>query len=74
MLKRVGFVGRHYVGCTGELKERLRAHNAGELPHTGKFRPWSLHGYIAFSDPEKADKFEMYLKSGAGRAFAKRHF
>jgi hypothetical protein len=30
--------------------------------------------YLAFSDYEKADKFEAYLKSGSGRAFAKRHF
>ncbi len=63
-----------YVGKTADLKERPRRHNAGESVHTWKFRPWKLKGYIAFPDHAKADKFELYLKSGSGRAFAKRHF
>ena len=30
----------HYVGFTQDLSERLAKHNAGEVPHTSKFRPW----------------------------------
>jgi hypothetical protein len=29
---------------------------------------------IRFADPRVAARFERYLKSGSGRAFAKRHF
>ena len=29
---------------------------------------------MAFSDEKRAIRFERYLKSGSGRAFAKRHF
>ena len=29
---------------------------------------------IGFADRSKALRFETYLKSGSGRAFAKRHF
>jgi len=30
--------------------------------------------YIAFSDEHKAGEFEAFLKTGNGRAFAKKHF
>jgi len=65
---------RYYVGCTGDLKDRVRRHNAGEVTHTAKHGPWHLVTYVAFSDREKAFAFERYLKSGSGRAFTKRHF
>ena len=62
-----------YTGLTSDLKERLRKHNHGEVPHTAKFKPWYLVSYHAFASREKAATFEAYLKSGSGRAFAKRH-
>ncbi|MFN7163201.1 MAG: GIY-YIG nuclease family protein [Hyphomonas sp.] len=65
---------RYYVGCTSDLKKRFAAHNGGQSIHTRKHMPWRLTGYVAFTDPEKANKFEAYLKTGSGRAFAKRHF
>jgi putative endonuclease len=65
---------RHYVGLTGNLKDRLRRHNAGEVLHTAKYRPWRVQVAIAFDDRTKASKFELYLKSHSGRAFANRHF
>ncbi|WP_075997941.1 GIY-YIG nuclease family protein [Salaquimonas pukyongi] len=65
---------RYYVGSTRDLKKRFNAHNAGHSEHTRKYLPWELRGYVAFSEPAKADKFEAYLKTGSGRAFAKRHF
>jgi len=60
--------------CTIDLKRRLAEHNAGESSHTAKYVPWSLLGYIAFSDAAKAGRFESYLKTASGRSFAKRHF
>jgi len=65
---------RFYVGITENLDMRLRQHNAGEIFHTAKYKPWKLKNYIAFEDHTKAYAFEKYLKSGPGRAFAKRHF
>jgi len=61
-----------YTGLTSDLKERLRKHNHGEVTHTAKFKPWVLVSYHAFPSREKAAAFEAYLKSGSGRAFAKR--
>ncbi|HRO03855.1 MAG TPA: GIY-YIG nuclease family protein [Terricaulis sp.] len=67
--------GRHlYTGLTDDIEARLKKHNAGAVPHTGKFRPWRLRTYVAFSDKALAVAFERYLKSGSGRAFAKRRF
>jgi hypothetical protein len=34
----------------------------------------ALHVSIEFADECLAIRFERYLKSGSGRAFAKRHF
>jgi putative endonuclease len=44
------------------------------LANTSKYRPWRLRIYFAFSDEARALAFEKYLKSGSGRAFAKKHF
>jgi putative endonuclease len=65
-------VGQRYVGVTANLKQRLADHNAGKSPHTSKYAPWKLVTYIAFSDQLKAEKFERYVKSGSGHAFAKK--
>jgi putative endonuclease len=65
---------RFYDGITDDLKTRLKKHNAGEVFHTAKYKPWRIKNYFAFADSEKAYKFEKYLKSGSGRAFAKKHF
>jgi predicted GIY-YIG superfamily endonuclease len=62
----------YYVGFTEDLKSRLAKHNAGEVPHTSKFRPWHIKTAVAFNDQERAIAFEGYLKSGSGRAFAKK--
>jgi putative endonuclease len=74
MLQSIPFPKRHYVGSTLDLKTRFAEHNKGHSPHTKEFLPWKLIGYLAFSDSDKADKFEAYLKTASGRTFAKRHF
>jgi putative endonuclease len=63
-----------YVGLSSDVDARLADHNAGRCPHTASRRPWQLHVIIGFSDEQRAIRFERYLKSGSGRAFAKRHF
>jgi len=65
---------RHYTGTTDNLDERLRAHNAGQVPHTARFRPLRVETTIAFRNHQKARAFEAYLKSLSGRAFSKKHF
>jgi len=66
--------GKHYTGWAHDLKSRLKAHNAGQCPHTAKFRPWQVETAIAVRSREKAISLEHYLKSHSGRAFAKKHF
>jgi putative endonuclease len=61
-----------YIGITDDLRARLKKHNAGEVTHTSKYRPWKVRTYVAFSDEKLAFDFEKYLKSGSGRAFAKK--
>jgi predicted GIY-YIG superfamily endonuclease len=61
-----------YIGLANDLRARLTKHNAGEVPHTSKYKPRRIKTYIAFSDEEQAVAFEKYLKSGSGRAFARK--
>lgn len=74
ILKSIKEPGRHYTGITDNVEERLKAHNAGRVTHTSKYIPWCLETAIMFSDNQKAFNFEKYLKSGSGRAFAKKRF
>jgi len=39
-----------------------------------KYKPWKIKNVISFESKDKAMKFEEYLKSHSGRAFAKKHF
>ena len=74
LIKSVNFPNQKYIGITDNLKERLGTHNSGGSVHTKSYRPWKLVMYIAFQNEETARDFEKYLKSGAGRAFAKKRF
>jgi predicted GIY-YIG superfamily endonuclease len=62
-----------YIGSTSDLRSRLTQHNAGKSIHTNKFKPWNLTAYVALPDKLLAETFERYLKTGSGRAFAKKH-
>ena len=64
----------YYVGLTSEVARRLEEHNAGKSIPTNKLKPWKLVTYTAFADKSKAEKFEAYLKTSSGRAFAKKRF
>ena len=69
---------KHYVGCTNDVASRLQRHNAGyagsQSRHSSMHGPWKVIVQVGFEDRSKAFAFEKYLKSGSGRAFAKRHF
>ena len=54
---------RFYVGLTQDLKARLRKHNAGEVPHSSKFRPWRIKAAVAFSESQLAVAFKRYLQN-----------
>jgi predicted GIY-YIG superfamily endonuclease len=73
ILRSERFPGQTYVGSTSNLKRRLAEHNTGKSTHTNKFKPWILSAYVALPDQALAQRFELYLKSGSGRAFAARH-
>ena len=66
--------GRHYVGLTSDVGRRLEWHNTGPSGATVRHRPWSPVVSLEFADAKTAWRFERYLKTGSGRAFAKRHF
>lgn len=65
--------GRPYIGLTSDFPARLAAHNAGQNPSTARHRPWVLVALVEFTNESTAARFERYLKSGSGRAFAKKH-
>jgi putative endonuclease len=62
-----------YIGHTTDLRHRLQDHNAGRCHSTAQRGAWRLKLYVAFETLERAQRFERYLKSGSGHAFAKRH-
>jgi putative endonuclease len=72
ILESLADVDRFYVGVTTDLRARLKRHNDRGVPHTSKFAPWRIKTYLAFSDEDQALRFERYLKSASGRAFAKK--
>jgi predicted GIY-YIG superfamily endonuclease len=65
LIRSLSAPAQRYVGVTSNLVEGLRAHNAGDSPHTSKYPPWELVTCIGFSDGQRALGFERYLKSGS---------
>jgi predicted GIY-YIG superfamily endonuclease len=78
ILQSLKYPDKYYVGCTNDVAERLQKHNAGQSVsqshHSSMYGPWKLVVQVGFEDKAKAFAFEKYLKSGSGRAFAKKHF
>jgi predicted GIY-YIG superfamily endonuclease len=64
---------RRYVGLSADVPARLNAHNAGQNRSTALWKPWLVDVTIEFRNERTAVRFEKYLKSGAGHAFASRH-
>lgn len=61
--------GHTYIGCTSDIDDRLKRHNAGHVPATKMRLLVRLVTYIAFTNKYNAFAFEKYLKGGSGRAF-----
>jgi predicted GIY-YIG superfamily endonuclease len=74
ILRSVHDPSRRYVGSTADVQLRLNCHNAGQNRSTAGWKPWTLDVCIEFTTEELARRFERYLKSGSGHAFAQRHF
>jgi predicted GIY-YIG superfamily endonuclease len=64
----------YYTGLTVDVAVRLATHNSGGSAHTAADRPWRVVVTLEFDEESKAVRFERYLKSGSGRAFARSHF
>ncbi|MHC1703862.1 MAG: GIY-YIG nuclease family protein [Tenuifilaceae bacterium] len=63
----------HYTGCTSNINERIVRHNKGQVAYTKSRLPVKLIFYANFTSKYRAYEFEKYLKTGSGRAFAKKH-
>ncbi len=59
-----------YYGYTSDLKNRFKLHNSSKVFSTKPHTPWNLVWYGAFNTEKEAKDFELYLKSGSGKAFA----
>jgi len=60
--------GNMYVGCTGDLRERVALHNAGQVKSTRDRRPFELVYYEACRNQKDALRREKYLKTGVWEA------
>jgi predicted GIY-YIG superfamily endonuclease len=65
---------KRYIGVTSDIVARVNAHNAGQNRSTAQWKPWGIDVTIEFRSERLARRFEKYLKSGAGHAFASSHF
>jgi putative endonuclease len=74
ILRSVHNSSKRYIGLTSDVPSRLAAHNAGQVPSTDQSKPWITDVVIEFRSEQTALRFEKYLKSGSGHAFASRHF
>jgi len=65
---------RYYTGLSTDVAARMAVHNSGGSRYTRELLPWNLVVSLEFSSEASAIALEKYLKSGSGRAFAKKHF
>jgi predicted GIY-YIG superfamily endonuclease len=65
--------GKHYVGYTADFRKRMIRHRRGEVNYTSSRLPVTVVVVIGVPDKYIAIRLEDYLKSGSGRAFARKH-
>jgi putative endonuclease len=63
--------GRRYIGATGNLRDRMKAHSDGLVRSTAHRRPLTLIYYEACLSADDAYRRERYLKSGRGGRYLK---
>jgi len=59
--------GRTYLGCTKNLENRIKEHNAGEVKSTKGRRPLVLWYKEEFLNKYEAFKREQHFKTAWGR-------
>ena len=64
--------GKHYIGWSNDLKQRIIKHNKGLVDATKYRLPMKLIYYEGCLSKEKAIEREKQLKTGFGRAYIKR--
>lgn len=63
---------KFYVGCTDDLKKRLREHNRGDSFATKTRIPLTLIYYEAYPHRQDAERRERFFKTGWGRQYIQR--
>ena len=63
--------GGFYIGCTKDLKKRIKEHNSGHIAATKNRLPMKLIYYEASLHQTDAFRREKYLKSTYGRRYLK---
>lgn len=61
-----------YIGCTNNLKRRIKEHNQGKVYSTHYRRPFELIYYEMYREQEDAYQREKFLKTGWGRNYLKK--
>jgi len=74
IIRSVKHPQKRYIGLTSDVVARVGGHNAGKNRSTAPWKPWGIDVTIEFRTERMALRFEKYLKSGAGHAFATNHF
>jgi putative endonuclease len=60
----------YYIGQTGDVVERFRQHNAGQVRSTRARRPLRLLGYRALATSAEARYVEYQLKHHSDKKYA----
>lgn len=55
--------GTYYVGCTNNIKKRLKVHNSGLSKYTKTRKPWTLVYLEKYSKLSEARQREKQIKS-----------
>lgn len=63
---------KFYIGSTGDLKERLSAHNGGKSEFTKAYMPWKVVYYEAHLNKTLARRAELFYKTSQGRRQVKK--
>lgn len=61
---------KFYFGSTNNLRIRYKLHNSGKVRSTKPYLPWKIVWYGSFQTEKESRNFELYLKTGSGKAFA----